>query len=290
MNHIASYKEFCLSYLHDKLASRVFQIQATPETHRNKAKLVNRAVAEQRQALVARLPETSSKAERQQSLIVIQYAITVASLEYRHAVWPYEYMTLSRRVGELWERFCKCAWDEPSRPNLQRITPPRFQTILADIARNLLDAAKHERRDFVSRIVEELCGLAGEINMTEDEVFELDNSPYVIDFKSGFSSNEKGNTQRLRMVGNAYRLWNPDTTLILLVRQEANNHYLEALKREGLWKVYCGEDAYSRIDELTGSNIRIMKKQIVDFSNDLSTRFWEDLNAQLPDLAGYLRW
>ena len=287
---LVSYKTSCLDYLHKGLSPIVRQIQAKPATHQNRAKLVNRAIAEEKGALVAQLPDALSAAERQQSLIVIQYAITVVSLEYRHAVWPYEYMALSRRVGELWERFCSCAWEAPSRPGLQRISPPVFETVRAEIARNLLDAAKHDRKHFVSPMVEDLFRLVGDINMAEDQVFDVAHIPHVVDFKSGFGSNEKGNTQRLRTVGTAYRLWNHDTNLILLVRQEENNHYLEALKREGLWKVYCGEEAYSKIDELTGSRIGVVKEQIVDFNSDLSARFWRDLNAHPSDLAGYLRW
>ena len=38
---------------------------------------------------------------------MITYACYVVMLESRNEVWPYDYMAFSRRVGELWEPFCK---------------------------------------------------------------------------------------------------------------------------------------------------------------------------------------
>lgn len=126
--------------------------------------------------------------------------------------------------------------------------------------------------------------------MREDVVCTVDNTPYVIDFKSGFGSNEKGNTDRLLAVGRAYKLWNPDTRLYLLVRQQENNSYLNVIKRSGLWDVYLGEQAYEVIDSLTGSDIRAVRESVVDFSTDLSHTFWTDVSSHLTDLSSYLRW
>ena len=290
MTNLADYKSRCLDCLHEALSPLVDGIKSGGDTHQNKAKSVNRAIYDHRDALVSQIPGGLSTKERQQRLIVLQYCISVVSLEYRHAVWPYEYMSLSRRVGELWERFCSSAWDTPSKPNLQRITPPVFEGVLDTIGKLLLELARDDQKDTVSSIFGNLRNIIGEINMVEDEVFTLDGTPYVIDFKSGFGSNEKGNMLRLRTIGKAYRLWNPDTHLLFLVRQEQNNNYLEMIKREGLWEVHCGPDAYARIDGITGSNMSVIREHIVDFKTDLSENFWSDLDSHLSDLSGYLRW
>ena len=247
-------------------------------------------ISEHRDTLVSQIPNRFPSKKRQQRLIVLQYCISVASLEYRHAVWPYEYMALSRRVGELWERFCRSAWDIPSKPNIQRIEPPEFEIVLDTIKKNLLEAARDNKKDTVLSIFGDLRDIIGEINMNEDEVFTVGDMPYVIDFKSGFGSNEKGNMLRLRTVGKAYRLWNYETCLLLLVRQEQNNNYLEVIRREGLWDVHCGPDAYAKVDEITGSNMSYIREQIVNFEADLSEFFWRDLSTHLSDLSGYLRW
>ena len=290
MTSLLEYKAECLEYLHGHLPQAVAAIEASGDTHQNQAKAVNRTISDHRDFLIARLPEGISESDRQQRLIVLQYCISVVSLEYRHAVWPYEYMALSRRVGELWERFCSSAWDTPSRPHLQRIPSPSFEGVLGTINENLLNATNEGQREVVASTLGDLRDIIGEINMVEDEVFSLEGVPHVIDFKSGFGSNEKGNMLRLRTVGKAYRLWNPETKLLFLVRQEQNNNYLEVIKREALWDVHCGADAYDQIDSITGSNMKYVREEIIDFETDLSEGFWSDLGSHLADLSGYLRW
>lgn len=66
--------------------------------------------------------------------------------------------------------------------------------------------------------------------------------------------------------------------------------YLNRIKNSGLWEVHCGEDAYNKIDELTGAKTVDMRKDIFDFTSDLSERFLQDLESQLPNLASYLEW
>ena len=286
MNH----KSIYLHYLHDALAPTIDRILSSGDTHQNKAKSVNRAISEHHDALISQLPPNICAADRQQRLIVLQYCISVASLEYRHAVWPYEYMALSRRVGELWERFCSSAWHSPSKPSLQRISPPAIDSVLDTICAVILEAARSDQKESVANILNDLRDIIGEINMVEDQVFTVDDRPHVIDFKSGFGSNEKGNMLRLRTVGKAYRLWNSDTRLLFLVRQERNNNYLEVIRREGLWEVHCGLDAYATIDQLTGSNMSAIRQEVVDFEADLSEELWKDLSSHLSDLTSYLRW
>src|SRR5665213_2498663 len=79
------------------------------------SKKVNDEVALHRLTLLSKvLAKYKTPKDIQQAVLVLQYCTSVVSLEYRHRVWPYEYMALSRRNGELWERFCLTAWDYPS--------------------------------------------------------------------------------------------------------------------------------------------------------------------------------
>jgi hypothetical protein len=275
---------------HSSLSDPVKAIAARSESHQNKAKQVNKLISDMQDVLARQMTISGNQQEKQQALLVIQYCTSVISLEYRHMVWPYEYMALSRRVGELWERFCRAAWDQPSRQNVERMEAPSFASV-GDALRNRLEGSlKEESKNSALPDIETLFQLVGEINMKEDEMFTLDGTPHIIDFKSGFGSNEKGNTLRLQTVGHAYKLWNPETRLLLLVRQEQNNNYLNVIKRSGLWDVRCGDAAYAAIDELTGSNVQALRSQVIDFQSDLSDAFWNDLSSHLSDLTSYLQW
>lgn len=223
--------------------------------------------------------------------MIIQYCCTVVGLEYRNRVWPYEYMAFSRRIGELWEAFCRAAWTYPAVTDLARIAPPNFanvrQVMIERIKSNL---GAHGNYDEIMADISILFEIIGEINMKEDEVFQKNNIPYVIDFKSGFGSNEKGNMLRLLTVGRAYHIWNHETKLMLLVRQYENNNYLKVLLRSGLWEVYTGAAAYEKIEDITGAEIQSIRADVIDWKNDLSEEFYEYLKSQPTDLTNYLVW
>jgi len=260
-------------------------------SHQEKAKEVNLLIAQHRQKLRDALLNRDNGVSKQQALLVLEYCTSVMSLEYRHSVWPYEYMALSRRVGELWERFCCSAWDHPSRANVMRMAPPQFADVARALHTRVVEAtAAMPKREDVLKDVDTLLQLVGEINMIEDEVFTVNGVPHVIDFKSGFGSNEKGNMIRLQTVGKAYKLWNPDTRLLFLVRQDENNNYLRVIQQAGLWDVRCGNAAYAAIDELTGSSMIEIRRDVINFKSDLSANFWNDMGAQLSDLSKYLNW
>lgn len=280
----SSTKNEALAAFHEGVAPIVEELSKTNQSHQKKAKLVNDVVSEILSKRIEEAQSMQDKDERQNTVLVQQYASCVASLEYRHAVWPYEYMAFSRRIGELWERFCSTSWDEPSRDNVERIDAPKIESVKSALCAKLPDDEDSHA------VFDATWELVGEINMNEDEVFTVEDVPHVVDFKSGFGSNEKGNTLRLISVGRAYKIWNGNTRLMLLVRQMDNNNYLEVLRRSNLWEVYCGDEAYSKIDELTGSNLVDMRSEIIDFEADLSEGFLRDLDGHLSDMRGYLKW
>ena len=61
-------------------------------------------------------------------LLLLTYSSYIVMLEYRNEIWPYEYMTFSRRIGELWEPFCKLPFSYPVN-ELKIIDVPAFQEI-----------------------------------------------------------------------------------------------------------------------------------------------------------------
>lgn len=279
-----------LSHFHDRVRRRVDEIGASSSTREENARLVNRLVNETKTALFDEL-QLPDGCDRQLAKLIIQYCYSVVSLEYRHRVWPYEYMAFSRRVGELWEQFCSAAWDYPTRDAVKRIAPPEFEAVRGVLRRRIeANIAGNQNRDILMSDVVTLFDLVGDINMREDEVFAVNSVPHVVDFKSGFGSNEKGNMLRLQSVGQAYRLWNPETNLLLLVRQETNNNYLSVLKRMGLWSVHTGSDAYKKISELTGADMQWIRETIIDWPRDLSPEFLAFLKRQPRDLTTYLAW
>lgn len=132
---------------------------------------------------------------------------------------------------------------------------------------------------------------SGEINLELDVHVQAGGTKYVIDFKSGFGSNEKGNTNRLLLVASIYRnLEREDYRCVMFVRQKEaeNNHYLLTLKKSGLWEVSCGHEAYEGIRKLSGFDIQAWVRKHVDWRNDLSGETLQELESR--QLTQYLRW
>lgn len=293
MSNLGNYKNDVLQRLHHALRQALPTIMQMGGDHRQQASAVNDAVGNALAALKLEAMADQNAADRLLKLLTIEYCGCVVSLEYRHAVWPYEYMAFSRRIGELWERFCKTCWDIPALPNVERVPAPQFSQVIGQIKDRLsihLQSLPAANTQAVLSDIDNLIALAGDISMREDEVFTSNGQLVVIDFKSGFGSNEKGNTLRLLAVAKAYRLYDPTTRLLLLVRQAENNHYLETLRLSGVWEVYCADHAYNKIYELTGANIQRIRHEVINFQTDLSQNFMAHLSGQLSDLTSYLRW
>jgi hypothetical protein len=128
----------------------------------------------------------------------------------------------------------------------------------------------------------------GNINLTLDLHFEQEEEFYDVDYKSGFSSNEKGNTNRLLLVASIYKLLPEVHNNLIFLRQkeEENNHYLQTLKKYSLWDIYCADEAYAKIYEFTGFDIKTWMVENMDWLNDISPDFRKYLQAN--DLVKYL--
>jgi hypothetical protein len=230
------------------------------------------------------------------ALLAATYSGQVAMLELRNEIRPYEYMDLSRRAGELWEYFIRLVFDHaPS--NLGRFVPPLFSEVRARLRQEITDyinaltlsaAEKIELLAYYNKVW--ILVDSGEINLELDLHCVVNSDRINIDLKSGFSSNEKGNTNRLLMVATIYKNLPEPYRNLLLVRapEDANNNYFRTLKASGVWEAFCGADAYAQIQSLTGFDIAIWIAQNISWKTDLSEPCLE--HFQRNRLDAYLTW
>lgn len=117
--------------------------------------------------------------------------------------------------------------------------PPLFSHVREKLTKEIDDYINQleiatEQKIAMKRYYDKVWGLvtSGEIQLELDLHFSLSGKKYVVDFKSGFGSNEKGNTNRLLLVATAYKILEEDYNCLLLVRAEEdkNNNYFKTLK------------------------------------------------------------
>ena len=131
---------------------------------------------------------------------------------------------------------------------------------------------------------------SGEIKLQLDLHFELDTTKFVVDFKSGFGSNEKGNTNRLLLVATIYRNLEEGYKCVILVRspEDRNNNYFRTLKRSGIWEAYCGDEAYAKIKQYSGFDIKQWIVDNISWPTDLKAELFQHLERN--KLEHYLKW
>ena len=130
---------------------------------------------------------------------------------------------------------------------------------------------------------------SGEIQLECDLHFTDGTRKYIVDFKSGFGSNEKGNTNRLLLVGSIYKnIEEEDYQCMIFVRSTENNHYLTTLQNSGVWDTSCGVDTYNKIHHFTGFDIHSWIDNNIDWMNDFSSEMQEMVTNN--NLQNYLIW
>lgn len=276
-------------------------LEKTNKSRNDKASEINKCIKEYREQEIKRIETIAKKdAWNNQTLLneilMLTYASYIVMLEYRNKVWEYEYMAFASRIGELWEPFCKLAFDFPIKA-LSIIDPPNFDEVQTKIKSNATEYI--DSLDLSEEIKKELKRHydipwtmvdSGGIKLGLDLHFEQDGIHYNCDFKSGFSSNEKGNTNRLLLVASIYNSLGEIEKTILFVRQpeDDNNHYLQTLKNSPYWDVYCANDSYAAMKEFTGFDMRKWLDDNADWQNDISEEFKQHL--QKNGLLKYLTW
>lgn len=206
------------------------ELYKTKKSKNDKASEINKRIKEYREGKIANL-NTVAKSESWDNqtllneILLLTYASYIVMLEYRNKVWKYEYMAFARRIGELWEPFCKLAFDFPIK-KLTLVDPPDFDEVQTQIKNDAIGYI--ESLDLSEEIKAELKRHydipwtmvdSGGIKLGLDLHFEQNGIHYNCDFKSGFSSNEKGNTNRLLLVASIYNSLGEIEKNILFVRQ-----------------------------------------------------------------------
>ena len=287
------------SYRADALTA-LSSVKKQPELDKKKrASLVNKALRDAREASIQSIKANVANDSPQvilEKILLSTYANYVVLLETRNKVWEYDYMSFSRRAGELWESLCKLCWDDPAREDVKVIPGPVFEDERKKVIKEVLDYVDELNLPTVEK--EKLLGYhaqllrlgsAARVSLKLDLHYEVQGRKCAVDFKNSFNSNEKGNTERLTTVGEMYQQIGGHE-LLMLVREEAegNNHYFQALSNSPLWDVYCGDKAYARIQEDTGFALGEWIRENVNWDEDFSTEMRDFLNAK--KLRNYLKW
>jgi hypothetical protein len=296
-------KEDLISYFRGRAAESLEIIKKTYGNNqfRQRASAVNKAVVDTRSDLVKALVQKSNweawtKEDVLRCVLLINYVSYVVMIDTRNEVWLYDYMSFSRRIGELWEPFCKLCFEYPLSKAMLFI-PPTFLEVKQKLTREIYDyieelSIQRHQKEELKKFYDKVWNLvtSGEIQLELDLHFKFDDQKYVVDFKSGFGSNEKGNTNRLLLVATIYKSLEENFQCLLLVRAEEdkNNAYFQTLKNSGIWKAYCGHEAYEKIKEFTYFDLKDWILNNVNWRMDLSRE--TILHLGKNNLDHYLAW
>lgn len=111
--------------------------------HKNVAKRANEANVDTRENLLTALELKAKKegwtdTEVLEAVLMIHYTSYVVMIETRNDAWQYDYMVFSRRIGELWEPFCKKCFEYPVN-DLTLFVPPLFSEVQLKLTNEIID-------------------------------------------------------------------------------------------------------------------------------------------------------
>lgn len=299
---LKSKKEELLGYFRYRSSEILSElaVQYAARDFKKKALAFNKAIVRSRETLVSSLTEVArsenwTNSEILESVLMITYANDLVMLEARNSIWEYDYMAFSRRIGELWESFCKLCFSYPST-KISKFIPPLFLEVKNSLSMEVtayIDGLNlHvDEKEKLKKYYDSAWGLvtSGEIQLECDLHFTDGITKYVVDFKSGFGSNEKGNTNRLLLVGSMYNYIETESyQCALFVRSVENNHYLTVLRNSGVWNVSCGVETYDRIHQFTGFDLHRWIEDNVDWMDDFLSEMREVVVRK--NLQSYLVW
>ena len=290
-----------LAYFRDRASEFLTDIkQKFGEAQSDKrARAINECLNETKSKLITTILQQAEKEnwthqEKLECLLMITYCNIVVMIESRNSVRPYEYMDFSRRVGELWDPFCKLCFYYPVN-DVSLFIPPLFSEVKKKLTDEIVDYINNlnmspEEKDELKKYYEKVWSLvtSGEIQLELDLHFVSQGQKYVVDFKSGFGSNEKGNTNRLLLVASIYKNLSESYKCLLFVRAEENNSYFNTLKNSGIWEAYCGSEAYVKIREYSGYDLKSWIDTNMDWANDFKPETITHFQEQ--NLLQYLLW
>lgn len=301
---IGSRKQDLLIYFRERAVELLNEVRTTygNSEYKSRASASNQLLIETKNNLIKAVEQKAKKEnwshkELLEAVLMITYTNNVVMLESRHEVWEYEYMSFARRIGELWEPFCLLCWEYPINQSLEYFIPPLFRDVKIKLSKEvedfienlkLSDKEKAELKIYYQKVWTLVT--SGEVKLELDLHFMDENQLFNVDFKSGFSSNEKGNTNRLLLVASIYKMLEQGHKCQLYVRssEEKNNHYLQTLKNSGLWEVYCGKETYKEVYKHTQFDLNAWIEANVCWAEDFNGKLYSFLNEK--SLLGYLEW
>lgn len=126
------------------MKSILVELSKTKKFKNDKASEINKRIKEFRDGEIASINIIAKRdAWDNQSLLneilLLTYASYIVMLDYRNMVLEYEYMAFARRIGELWEPFCKLAFDFPVKELtlIDPLTLTRYKHELKTILQNI---------------------------------------------------------------------------------------------------------------------------------------------------------
>ena len=291
-----------LNYFRSRASETLSELALTYSAadYKKKAQAVNHAIIQSKENLISILLETARRESWSnqvllECILMITYTNDVVMLETRNTVWEYDYMAFSRRVGELWEPFCKLCFLYPIN-NISLFIPPLFSEVKRDLTNeieeyiaslNISEEEKVQLRKYYDKVWDLVT--SGEIQLECDLHFTDGVKKYVVDFKSGFGSNEKGNTNRLLLVGSIYQnIENENFNCLIFVRSTENNHYLNTLQNSGVWSTFCGNETYNQILHYSGFDIHQWIEANINWLEDFSPAMKSTIESN--NLESYLIW
>lgn len=293
-----------LEYYRNRAQELISEVKGifSEEDYKQRASAINQGLIEAKNNLLKILEQKAKKENWNQhqileGVLIITYTNYIVMIESRNDVWAYDYMAFSRRIGELWEPFCQLCWEYPINKRISYFIPPLFRDVkkkLSEEIEDFINSLKIYRKDKdeLKKYYQKVWTLvtSGEVKLELDLHFEDGKNRYVVDFKSGFSSNEKGNTNRLLLVASVYKILEEGHQCLIFVRstEEQNNHYLQTLKKSELWQVYCGQETYRQIKKFTDFNLAQWLKKNVTWKTDFDAKMYSHLERN--DLIQYLEW
>lgn len=275
--------------------------QFATNEYREKASEINKSIVEIKESLISHILQKANAEKWDNGIILnpilsITYSSYVIMIDPRNTVWAYDYMAFSRRIGELWELYCKLCFQFPLK-KLELFVPPLFVDVKRMMTTEIetyidkLTISKKQKQELKSYYRKVWAMVtSGEIKLQLDLHFIQDGKMYNIDFKSGFGSNEKGNTNRLLLVATIYKNLDPNYECMLFVRadEDTNNQYFITLKNSDVWTASCGDETYEKIHKFTGFNLKQWISDNINWKDDLLPQTIDHFREN--DLVKYLLW
>jgi hypothetical protein len=263
-------KDEILTYFRNHCDNIISDSELSKYNYKRQADIINNSLNVAKRELL-------SKVDNLESSLLITYCNFIAMLEYRHIVWNYDYISFARRIGEFWEIFCKIPFEYLS----EIVEPVSFEILKnnhMDEYHGLLEQVpseiKNELKEKYNMVWDILT--AGKNSLTMDLHIKKDNFNYIIDFKSGFGSNEKGNTNRLQTIAKLYQTLNENYQCLIFVRDSGGgSNYLKQISTSKLWECYIGADCYNKIENLSGYDLKKWINENISWESDMRPSIYD---------------